>query len=210
MKLVTVALDEFFEIPVSARESIIQDLADSLDSIFNEYTAFVASCGKSSTQIHNIILLLHVNFKQYYHLSVKFIPQEQNRATCQHSLHSQDATKTHGLQSSGEKQCPSSLWVAAILRPIAMMETTLGHQQAGARSAYTSVLTPFTTSNFTFSRSTNPSHSMPASMAFPLAAALLKALLTPTTTSQNHTVLILPAPQFSLQSFMSQKLLHTA
>jgi len=48
MRLAKVTVDEFFEIPVSAREDMVQNLADGLESIFHEYTSFVASCGKSS------------------------------------------------------------------------------------------------------------------------------------------------------------------
>lgn len=48
MKLAKITVDEFFEIPVGAREDMVQDLVEGLESIFHEYTAFVASCGKSS------------------------------------------------------------------------------------------------------------------------------------------------------------------
>lgn len=45
MKLAKVTVDEFFEIPVGARDDMVQDLADGLDTIFQDYISFVASCG---------------------------------------------------------------------------------------------------------------------------------------------------------------------
>lgn len=46
MKLVKVTVDEFFDIPVSARRELVQDLADGLETLFLDYTSFVSSCGK--------------------------------------------------------------------------------------------------------------------------------------------------------------------
>lgn len=45
MKLAKVTVDEFFDIPVTARDEMVQDLADGLEAIFQEFTNFVASCG---------------------------------------------------------------------------------------------------------------------------------------------------------------------
>lgn len=52
MKLAKEIVDAFFEIPIGITEDLVQDLADSLEHLFKEYTAFVASCGKS----HSFIL----------------------------------------------------------------------------------------------------------------------------------------------------------
>lgn len=45
MKLAKATIDEFFGIPVAARDSMVQDLADGLGAVFQEYTSFLASCG---------------------------------------------------------------------------------------------------------------------------------------------------------------------
>lgn len=47
MKLAKDAIDEFFEIPIGITEDLVHDLAEGLEQLFQEYTAFVASCGKS-------------------------------------------------------------------------------------------------------------------------------------------------------------------
>lgn len=46
MKLAKVTVDEFFEIQVGARDELVQVLADGLESLVQEYTSFIASCGK--------------------------------------------------------------------------------------------------------------------------------------------------------------------
>jgi hypothetical protein len=46
MKLARLTIDEFSEIPASAKDEVVQDLVDGLESIFQEYIFFVASCGK--------------------------------------------------------------------------------------------------------------------------------------------------------------------
>lgn len=45
MKLAKATVDEFFGIQVSARDDMVQDLADGLGAIFQEYISFLASCG---------------------------------------------------------------------------------------------------------------------------------------------------------------------
>jgi hypothetical protein len=45
MKLAKVTVDEFFEIPVGARDEMVQELADGLGALIQDYTSFVASCG---------------------------------------------------------------------------------------------------------------------------------------------------------------------
>ena len=48
MKLAKATIDEFFGIPVTARDGMVQDLADGLDPIFQEYISFLASCGTAT------------------------------------------------------------------------------------------------------------------------------------------------------------------
>ena len=45
MKLARFTVEEFSEIPASAKEEVVHDLVDGLESIFLDYISFVASCG---------------------------------------------------------------------------------------------------------------------------------------------------------------------
>ena len=46
MKLAKTTVEQFFQIPIGITEDIVQDLADGLESIFQDYMMFVAACGK--------------------------------------------------------------------------------------------------------------------------------------------------------------------
>lgn len=50
MKLAKDTIDEFFEIPIGITEDLVHDLAEGLEQLFQEYTTFVASCGKQQNQ----------------------------------------------------------------------------------------------------------------------------------------------------------------
>ncbi|GJN30241.1 hypothetical protein PR202_gb18531 [Eleusine coracana subsp. coracana] len=50
MKLAKATVHEFFDIPVSARDDMVQDLADGLGATFQEYISFLASCGATRTR----------------------------------------------------------------------------------------------------------------------------------------------------------------
>ena len=43
MKLARLTIDEFSEIPVSAKDEVVHDLVDGLESIFQDYISFVAA-----------------------------------------------------------------------------------------------------------------------------------------------------------------------
>jgi len=45
MKLATITVEEFFQVPIAITEDLVQDLADGLENLFNDYMKFVASCG---------------------------------------------------------------------------------------------------------------------------------------------------------------------
>ena len=47
MKLAKETADNFFEIPIGITEDLVLDLADGLETHFQEYATFVASCGKN-------------------------------------------------------------------------------------------------------------------------------------------------------------------
>ncbi|PKA58716.1 hypothetical protein AXF42_Ash000809 [Apostasia shenzhenica] len=61
MKLAKVTVDEFFEIPVAAREELVQELADGLEALFQDYTSFVASCGTKQSYIPSLPPLTRCN-----------------------------------------------------------------------------------------------------------------------------------------------------
>lgn len=45
MKTVKETAEEFFELPIGITEDLIQDLADALGHLFQDYISFAASCG---------------------------------------------------------------------------------------------------------------------------------------------------------------------
>lgn len=51
MKLAKETADNFFEIPIGITEDLVLDLADGLETHFQEYATFVASCGKNDMLI---------------------------------------------------------------------------------------------------------------------------------------------------------------
>ncbi|XP_015697020.2 protein unc-13 homolog [Oryza brachyantha] len=51
MRLAKYTVDEFSEIPASAKDEVVQDLVDGLEAIFNEYISFVASCGSKHSYV---------------------------------------------------------------------------------------------------------------------------------------------------------------
>ncbi|XP_009406982.2 protein unc-13 homolog [Musa acuminata AAA Group] len=61
MKLAKVTVDEFFEIQVSGRDELVQKLADGLDSLFQDYISFVASCGSKQSYIPALPQLTRCN-----------------------------------------------------------------------------------------------------------------------------------------------------
>jgi len=52
------AIEQFFKIPIGITEDVVQELADGLESLFQDYMMFVAACGKycASAQITKVIL----------------------------------------------------------------------------------------------------------------------------------------------------------
>ncbi|KAJ3682382.1 hypothetical protein LUZ60_014955 [Juncus effusus] len=61
MKLAKCTVDEFFEIPVGARDDMVQELADGLGTLIQDYTSFVASCGTKQSYIPNLPPLTRCN-----------------------------------------------------------------------------------------------------------------------------------------------------
>ncbi|CAD6212850.1 unnamed protein product [Miscanthus lutarioriparius] len=51
MKLARLTIDEFSEIPASAKDEVVHDLVDGLESIFQDYISFVASCGSKQNYL---------------------------------------------------------------------------------------------------------------------------------------------------------------
>ncbi|CAM0870611.1 unnamed protein product [Alopecurus aequalis] len=61
MKLGKSTMDEFFAIPVSARDDMLQDLADGLGAVFQDYIAFLASCGNKQSYLPPLPALTRCN-----------------------------------------------------------------------------------------------------------------------------------------------------
>ncbi|CAD6205312.1 unnamed protein product [Miscanthus lutarioriparius] len=51
VKLARFTIDEFSEIPASAKDEVVHDLVDGLESIFQDYISFVASCGSKQNYL---------------------------------------------------------------------------------------------------------------------------------------------------------------
>ena len=49
-------VNDFFEIPIGITDDLILDIAEGLEQLFQEYTAFVASCGE------NHLIVFHIPF----------------------------------------------------------------------------------------------------------------------------------------------------
>lgn len=47
MKTAKETVDDFFEIPIGINDELVRDLADGLQQLFRDYTAFVGSCGET-------------------------------------------------------------------------------------------------------------------------------------------------------------------
>ncbi|CAL4928949.1 unnamed protein product [Urochloa decumbens] len=61
MKLAKATVDEFFGIPVTARDGMVHDLADGLGVIFQEYISFLASCGNKQSYLPSLPPLTRCN-----------------------------------------------------------------------------------------------------------------------------------------------------
>ncbi|KAL6907675.1 hypothetical protein ACP4OV_002714 [Aristida adscensionis] len=61
MKLAKATFDEFFGIPVSARDDMVQDLADGMGAIFEEYVSFLSSCGNKQSYLPSLPPLTRCN-----------------------------------------------------------------------------------------------------------------------------------------------------
>lgn len=63
MKLVRETAEDFFEIPIGITEDLVQDLADGLGHLFQDYISFAASCGETKLlHIYSEIRLLVNSF----------------------------------------------------------------------------------------------------------------------------------------------------
>lgn len=54
MKTIKETVEDFFEIPIGNTEDLIQDLADTLGHLFQDYSSFVASCGEKVASFHDV------------------------------------------------------------------------------------------------------------------------------------------------------------
>ncbi|XP_020222514.1 protein unc-13 homolog [Cajanus cajan] len=51
MKLAAATVEEFFQVPIAITEDLVEDLADGLENLFQDYMKFVASCGSKQSYI---------------------------------------------------------------------------------------------------------------------------------------------------------------
>ncbi|KAM7485405.1 hypothetical protein LguiA_001414 [Lonicera macranthoides] len=61
MKHAREAVEDFFQIPIAISEDLIYDLADGLEQIFRDYTAFAASCGSKQSYLPTLPPLTRCN-----------------------------------------------------------------------------------------------------------------------------------------------------
>ncbi|KAL5194370.1 Protein unc-13 [Glycine soja] len=61
VKLTKTTVEEFFQIPVGITEDIVQELADGLESLFQDYMMFVAACGTKQSYIPSLPPLTRCN-----------------------------------------------------------------------------------------------------------------------------------------------------
>ncbi|XP_061371013.1 protein unc-13 homolog [Gastrolobium bilobum] len=50
-KLAATTVEEFFQVPIAITEDLVQDLADGLENLFQDYMMFVAACGSKQSYI---------------------------------------------------------------------------------------------------------------------------------------------------------------
>ncbi|KAF4364808.1 hypothetical protein G4B88_025527 [Cannabis sativa] len=60
-RLAKETVEEFFEIPIGITEDLVQDLADGLENLFQDYTTFVASCGSKQSYVPTLPPLTRCN-----------------------------------------------------------------------------------------------------------------------------------------------------
>lgn len=63
MKLAKETIHDFFELPVEITVDLVKNLADTLGQLFEEYTALVASCGRSISSSSDYPAPLIYSFK---------------------------------------------------------------------------------------------------------------------------------------------------
>ncbi|KAF9586854.1 hypothetical protein IFM89_039929 [Coptis chinensis] len=61
MNLAKETVEDFFDIPITVSDILIQDLADGLEHIFQEYSTFVASCGSKQSYMPTLPSLTRCN-----------------------------------------------------------------------------------------------------------------------------------------------------
>lgn len=61
VKLAKTTVEQFFQIPIGITEDIVQDLADGLESLFQDYMMFAAACGTKQSYIPSLPPLTRCN-----------------------------------------------------------------------------------------------------------------------------------------------------
>ncbi|KAE8771727.1 hypothetical protein D1007_56377 [Hordeum vulgare] len=61
MRLSRATIEEFSDIPATAKDDVVQELVDGLESVFEDYISFVASCGSKQTYVPPLPALTRCN-----------------------------------------------------------------------------------------------------------------------------------------------------
>ncbi|OIW02146.1 hypothetical protein TanjilG_02370 [Lupinus angustifolius] len=99
MKLAKTTVEQFFQIPIGNTEDLVQDLADGLESLFQDYMMFVAACGTKQSYIPSLPPLTRCNRDS------KFSKLWKRAAPCGSSL--TDLNRIHGT-NEGHHPRPST------------------------------------------------------------------------------------------------------
>ncbi|KAE9589767.1 hypothetical protein Lalb_Chr21g0312431 [Lupinus albus] len=87
MKLAAIIVEEFFQVPIAITESLVQDLADGLENLFQDYMMFVAACGSKQNYIPLLPPLTRCSRDS------KFMKLWRKAAPCSSGFEEQQCTK---------------------------------------------------------------------------------------------------------------------
>ncbi|XP_027364616.1 protein unc-13 homolog [Abrus precatorius] len=102
MALVETTVEEFFQVPIAITEDLVQDLADGLENLFQDYVKFVAACGSKQSYVPLLPPLTRCNRDS------KFIKLWKKAAPCSagfedHSQHLNGIHEGHNSRSSSSR-----------------------------------------------------------------------------------------------------------
>ncbi|KAJ1383935.1 Munc13-like proteiny 1 [Sesbania bispinosa] len=104
MKFAATTVEEFFQVPIAITEDLVQDLADGLENLIQDYMKFVAACGSKQSYIPILPSLTRCNrdskffklWKKAAPCSAGFDDQQHNNGT--HEGHHPRPSTSRGTQ----------------------------------------------------------------------------------------------------------------